>query len=92
MSFWNGPAFLSGRRMPTVPVFMGQVTWPEDYVDDIARYRDIINGLPPEIAASFEASLKNCERFLEPGMFSPLRIQGCLNSLMMQLRGAGIQV
>ena len=92
MSFWNGPAFLAGRGMPATSVFLGQVTWPEDYHDDIAYYRGIINGLPPEIAAPFEASLQNCERFLVPGMFSPLRIQGCLNSLMMQLRGAGVEV
>ena len=92
MSFWNGPAFLAGRRMPTVSVFMGQVTWPEDYHDDIASYRQIINELPPEVAAPLEESLQNCERFLEPGMFSPLRMQGCLNSLLTLLRAAGVQV
>lgn len=94
LNFWNGPAFLAGRRIPAASVFLGQqgVTWPEDYLPQIESYRAIINDLPDQVAAPLRAQLENCERFLAPGVFSPLRIEGCLNSLMFQLRSAGVQI
>lgn len=89
-NFWNGPAFLAGQRISTR--FLGQVTYPEDYVPRIESYRQAIDQLPEDAAAPLRASLANCERFLVPGVFSPLRMQGCLNSLLMQMRAAGVQI
>lgn len=99
MSFWNGPAFLAGRRIPAANVFLGQygtqkqgITWPEDYLPDIEAYQTAINGLPDQARAPLQAQLDSCKQFLVPGVFSPLRIEGCLNSLMMQLRAAGASI
>lgn len=97
--FWNGPAFLAGRRMRATNVFMGQqygtekqgVTWPEDYHFQIQDYEAKINSLPEQTAAPLRAQLESCKVFLNPGVFSPLRIEGCLNSIMLQLRAMGIQ-
>jgi len=87
--FWTGPAFLSGHGIPVVNG-LGQ-TAPSDFQTELNSYRDQASQLPPDIGAPILKTLDSCQVFLVPEHFVPMRIRGCLNSVLAQLRAAGIQ-
>lgn len=96
--FWTGPAFLAGYRMPAAKIWsstfmptLGQATQPSDFQAELDSYRDQASQLPPDIAAPILQTLDSCQVFLAPEHFVPMRIRGCLNSVLAQLRAAGVQ-
>lgn len=100
-TFWNGPAFLAGHAIPAASIqfspFMnglGQnaVPQPSDFEAELASYKTEARRLPDEVAAPILDTLESCEIFMDPQNFVPMRIRGCLNSVLAQLRAAGVSV
>lgn len=89
MPFWTGPAFLSGRKIPVTPLWLGQMPQPSDYRAELDSYRAQASQLPPDAAAPILETLNACEAFMTPQGFAPQRIRGCLNSALAQLRARG---
>lgn len=97
--FWTGPAFLSGHRMPAANIrsapfmtILGQsIPQPSDFEAEFNSYVDQASQLPPDVAAPILKTLESCQIFLAPENFVPMRIRGCLNSVLAQLRAVSPQ-
>ena len=91
--FWNGPAFMAGRSIPTSSFWpspsLGQAPSPGEFQSEFETYKAAIAGLPEQAQAQMASTVNACEIFLQPENFVPMRARGCLNSLLAQIRAAG---
>lgn len=82
-------AFLGQVRL--VP-FLGQgsIPQPADFAAELADYKQRAAMVPGDQSNMIQQTLQTCEAYMAPGMFSPMRMRGCLNSALAQLRAAGV--
>jgi hypothetical protein len=85
------PQFLGQVRLAGQARRLAQVTWPSDYVDQLADYKARAAKIPGGPPKPLQDALTSCDYFMTtPGAFSPLRMQGCMNSAMFQLQALGV--
>jgi len=85
-------AFLGQVRL-VMPPFLGQGQGmnPEDYMPELADYQARASSIPEGAPKQLQDTLTACEHYLTiPGMFSQMRVRGCLNSALAQLRALGV--
>ncbi len=92
--YFNRQAFLGQVPLvshPSLGQSPGQGMTPEEYMPEFSSYQDRAASIPGGASKQLQDTLMACEHYLtQPGMFSPMRVRGCLNSAMMQLQALGV--
>jgi hypothetical protein len=81
---------MAGQRFPVLNLG-SQIPTPSDFAAEIDSYRAQAEALPAAVGAPILKTLDTCAIFMSPENFVPMRIRGCLNSVLAQLRAASPQ-